>query len=221
MFLTEKQLVKVLKTNFNSICHWDTNKFDTGILQEVDLGYGVADLVISKLKPEARKKNTVLTYFDAIIYKIIESNKEISFSKLQEITKANTTTLNRAINKLIKDSYVNKVDSLVTLKKTYKGVSADSIAIEAKLKNWRRALNQAFRYRWFAKQSFVVLDSAFIKPAIANINEFKKLNVGLAEINVEGKITLHFKPIKQKPIDYTMWILLNEELKKSFFRKKK
>jgi DNA-binding MarR family transcriptional regulator len=221
MFLSEKHLVKVLKTNYFSICHWDTEKFTTTVMEEVDLGFGIADLVISKLRTNTSNAKERLTYFDAVIYKIIEAKKEISFQNLRQITKADVTSINRSLNKLIKDSYINKTDSLITFRKTYQGVSYDSIAIEAKLKNWKRALDQAFRYKWFAKKSFVVLDSVYIKPAIANLEQFKKLNVGLAEINKSGKLHLHFNPAKKDPIDYKMWMLLNEVLKKSLLSKKK
>ncbi|MEI3802327.1 MULTISPECIES: hypothetical protein [unclassified Chitinophaga] len=213
MFETESQLVDVLKKNYRAFCHWDPKKFDTKILEEVDLGYGIADLVISKLAGKKEQSNFPLNYFDALVYKIIETNKSISFEKLKEITKANSSTINGSLKKLIQDSYVAKSDSLFVFHKTYKAVAIDSIAIEAKLKNWKRALDQAFRYKWFADKSYVVLDSNYIKPAISNINEFTKMNVGLAEINLQGEVKLHFKPIKSLPIDYKMWILLNERLK--------
>jgi DNA-binding MarR family transcriptional regulator len=221
MFISEKQLVRVLKSNFNPICHWNSQRIKTTVLQEVNLGFGVADVVISKLNSRYKKSLSTLTYFDAVIYRIIETKKKISFKKLQEITRADSKSINRSLSKLIKDSYVNRKDSLLTFQKSYQGVSDDSIAIEAKLKNWRRALDQAFRYKWFAKKSFVVLDSSYVTPALTNINEFKKLNVGLAEIDFDGKLTLHFDPISQEPVDYKMWILLNEILKKRLSRKKK
>jgi hypothetical protein len=221
MFLTEKHLIIVLKSNFAPICHWNTKKFDTNIMEEVDLGFGIADLVISKMKPRFSEFKETLTYFDTIIYKIIENKKRVSFEKLKEITKADVSSINKALDKLIKESYINKKDSLITLRKSYQGVISDTIAIEAKLKNWKRALNQAFRYQWFAKKSFVVLDSINIGPAIKNIEEFKRYNVGLAEINNSGNLILHFKPVKANPIDYKMWILLNETLKNHFILDKR
>lgn len=221
MFLTEKQLVEKLKSNFSPICHWDTGKFDTAVLEEVDLGFGIADLVISKILSNPQNTSESLNYFDIIIYKIIATKKKVSFQKLKEITKADTSCLNRSLNKLIRDSYINKTDSLISIRKLYRGITNDSIAIEAKLKNWKRALDQAFRYKWFAKKSFVVLDSMHIKPAIAHIDCFKRLNVGLAEIDKDGNLIRHFNPLKSDPIDYKMWILLNETLKKSLPRKQK
>ncbi len=219
MFTSEKELVNSLKANYASICDWKTKTSNTSVLEEVDLGFGVADLVIAKLQKQTAQTTEKLTYFDTVIYRIIETNRTVTLNQLKEITKADTVALNRSLNKLIKDSYINKTDSLIKFRKSYKGISTNTIAIEAKLKNWKRALNQAFRYKWFAEKSIVVLDSHYINPALKNIEMFKSLNVGLAEINKTGTLTLHFNPQKTNPVDMKMWILLNESLKKNLLCK--
>ncbi len=222
MFITEKQLVNKLKSNFSQICNWDSVKYFTKVSEEVNLGFGVADLVISKINlKNASKKNITLNYFDIVIYKIVESNQVISFEKIKEITKANDLVIRKSLSKLMVSCYINNHDSLFQFSKSYQTIITDLIAIEAKLKNWKRALEQAFRYKWFAKKAFVVLDSINIQPAIKNITQFERLNVGLAEINKQGKVIIHFKPLKNQPIDEKMWILFNEEIKKSFLRNKK
>lgn len=221
MFASEKELVKIIKKNCNHICTWNTARFKTKILEEVDLGFGVADLVITKLSSKVKSTSTYLNHFDAIVYKIIETEKQITFEKIKEITKANHSSINSSLFKLINDSYIKQNDSLIMFRKAYEGIAKDSIAIEAKLKNWKRALDQAFRYKWFAEKTFVILDSAYISPAAKNIDKFKLYNVGLAEIDNKGKIILHFNPIKSDPIDATMWMLLNEQLKKSLSTKQK
>jgi predicted transcriptional regulator len=221
MFSSEKQLVNKLKLNYSVICNWDTIKFPTYVLEEVDLGFGIADLVISKTTKDTLKKQKVLSYFDITIYKIIESNCEVSFNKIKEITRANETSIKRSLDKLMLDSYINQTDTFFNISKSYKSIATNSIAIEAKLKNWKRALNQAFRYKWFASKSYVVLDSNFITPALLNIEEFKKYNVGLAEINKKGHLKIYFNPKSQKPIDDKMYMLLNEQLRQYLLRKKK
>lgn len=221
MFASEKQLVNKLKSNYSIICNWNTTKFPTHILEEVDLGFGIADLVISKTTNSAIKNQSALNYFDITIYKIIEDNKEISIAKIKEITKANEFNIKKSLEKLIVDSYIYQTDMLFNVTKTYKSITTNSVAIEAKLKNWKRALNQAFRYKWFASKSYVVLDSKYITPALVNIDEFKKYNVGLAEINKQGCLKIYFNPKSQKPIDDKMFMLLNEQLKQHLLRKKK
>jgi hypothetical protein len=212
MFQTEKDLVKKLKSNYSIICNWNTSTHTTTLLEEVDLGFGVADLVISKMKPLQKNKKIFLSYFDITIYKIIESNPQISFERIKCITKADSTTIKRSIEKLMLESYVKEMDTLYQLRQTYKNCLSDSIAIEAKLKNWKRALSQAYRYKWFSSMSYVVLDEKHISGAVLNIDLFKKMNVGLACIDRKGSVSLLFKPKKEKPIDEKMRILLNERV---------
>jgi hypothetical protein len=218
MFATEKQLVDKLKLNFNSFCDWNTEKFDTNILEEVNLGFGIADLVISRVTME-EVQSANLNYFDILIYKIIESNEQVSFQKIKEITKATENQIKKSLKKLLLDSYIKEQDTFFNIRDSYKSITSKTIAIEAKIKNWKRALNQAFRYKWFASQSYVVLDSKYANSAISNIAEFKKINVGLAEINIKGELTIHHKPKSEKPIDDKMFMLLNEQIKQYLLSK--
>ncbi|MEA3327259.1 MAG: hypothetical protein U9R53_08120 [Chloroflexota bacterium] len=72
-------------------------------------------------------------------------------------------------------------------------------AIELKLSNWKRALEQAFRYRSFANYSYVVLDNAHVRPAVRNINEFQRKNIGLIGLSDSGELFDYFKPEIKKP----------------------
>jgi len=89
-----------------------------------------------------------------------------------------------------------------------------TIAIEFKLKNWKRALSQAFKYRSFANLSFVILDNAFIKPALKNIELFEKSNIGL--ISYDGNnVIFHHRPSNKTPFSKTqseklLEIILNQ-----------
>ena len=72
-------------------------------------------------------------------------------------------------------------------------------AFEFKLSNWKRALKQAFRYRSFAHYSYVLMDQDFVNPALNNIDEFKRTNIGLMTIDIEGNITVYFQPNFEQP----------------------
>jgi predicted transcriptional regulator len=212
MFLTEKDLVKKIMSNYPLICNWNTNTFQTNLLQEVDLGFGIADVVISKVKSVKSLKESSLNYFDITIYKIIESKGQMSLECIKNITKADTYTIKKSLTKLMLDSYIKEIDTFYRLGKTYKSSLSDSIAIEAKLKNWKRALQQAYRYKWFASTAYVILDSNSISSAILNIDLFKKMNVGLASITKKGEVSILYKPKKEKPVDKKMEMLLNEKV---------
>ena len=67
------------------------------------------------------------------------------------------------------------------------------IAVEFKLANWRRALVQAFRYRNFANEAYVVLDEERGRRAVLNAEIFRAANVGLITINTSARIeVIHF-----------------------------
>ncbi len=69
-----------------------------------------------------------------------------------------------------------------------------TIAIELKLKNWGRALTQAFKYRAFSHCSFVIIDKDFVHRAKNNIDQFIHYNIGLASFNKKGKIKKIYEP---------------------------
>lgn len=68
-----------------------------------------------------------------------------------------------------------------------------SVAIEAKVSDWRKGLKQALRYKNFADRSYLALYESHIKSAKNNLSVFKTLNVGLIGVSDDG-ITVYFKP---------------------------
>lgn len=74
-----------------------------------------------------------------------------------------------------------------------------TIAFELKLSKWKRALVQAFKYRAFADLSYVLIDEGHSKPAINNIESFRKANIGLLSIDVQGNVKSYFEPTPEEP----------------------
>lgn len=75
-------------------------------------------------------------------------------------------------------------------------------AVEAKLKDWRKGLAQAARYRYFANRAVLVLPPAASASALPYLESFKKLGVGLWEFDMEsGKITKHTTPRETAPLN--------------------
>lgn len=72
------------------------------------------------------------------------------------------------------------------------------ISIEFKIKDWKRAIKQAFRYKNFSHASYVFLDERHIKSAANNIDYFKKYNIGLCGVS-RDKIQLYYQPREGKP----------------------
>ncbi len=72
-------------------------------------------------------------------------------------------------------------------------------AFEGKLKDWRRGLQQAFRYRYFADKAIVVMPFENAEAALANLDSFKLSSVGLWTFNVATEaIREHYTPTRVK-----------------------
>jgi len=75
------------------------------------------------------------------------------------------------------------------------------IAFEAKLKDWRCALDQAYRNTCFAHKSYVVVPKATALTAFAYIAEFKRRGVGLCYVDNTGGLTVLEEPETSIPIE--------------------
>jgi hypothetical protein len=68
------------------------------------------------------------------------------------------------------------------------------ISFELKLKNWRKAAKQAFRFKSFSNISYVVLPSKNINAAFSNLELFEKYNIGLAKFDTNCEFEILYKP---------------------------
>jgi len=75
-------------------------------------------------------------------------------------------------------------------------------AFELKISDWRRAMMQTHRYRYFANFSIVVLHSDKLKNAMKYLDTFKKINVGLWAFNPKtDKIITCYTPRPKIPLE--------------------
>jgi hypothetical protein len=69
------------------------------------------------------------------------------------------------------------------------------IAFEAKLRDWRTALDQAYRNTCFAHGSYVLLPKKAALNAIRCVGEFEKRGVGLCYVDGVGIVVLIRSPL--------------------------
>lgn len=75
-------------------------------------------------------------------------------------------------------------------------------AFEAKIKDWQRALQQAFRYRYFADKAIVVMPVANAARALDHLDTFKEMQVGLWTFDQsKSVIREHFTPTRTKALN--------------------
>lgn len=93
----------------------------------------------------------------------------------------------------------------------YQNGLRQSVAIEAKLKDWKRGLFQAYRYRRYADKSYLAVYSKHMNPPLKNIEQFKKYNVGLIEVT-DKTLQVHLHPTKENQADEFMKAVAYENL---------
>jgi hypothetical protein len=79
------------------------------------------------------------------------------------------------------------------------GQTGHVVAMELKLSAWKKALVQAFRYRSFAWESYVVLDACRANVARSKLDEFRKRNIGLATYSSCCEFVVHCRPSIRRP----------------------
>lgn len=81
----------------------------------------------------------------------------------------------------------------------YRIPRAEIWSFELKLRDWRRALYQATRYRAFSQRSFVVMPSDQDGPARRQKDRFRLAGVGLASFDPVRGIRVHVSPRRITP----------------------
>lgn len=211
MFATEKELVSFIRPCVESDSIWLQGGRRT-VFAELDLGYGIADLVAVSHNDTASIRKNSLEYFDISLLSLIQSEEKFSFEQIVYITKSPERKIHSALLTLMEDNFISFRKGYYFSHNKYADVLTDSIAIEAKLKDWRRALKQAYRYKWFADKSFVFLPLENIAVPMANVSLFERYNVGLASVSKTEGIEVVHAPYAETPISRPMRIALNEHL---------
>lgn len=196
-FVTEEHLISAIRTTFvqQSSANWQW-------IDEFNSQSGTADLVAVALrrdwKQEASMRQvpvrwlyplTMLSLGAATDVKSFSTRFGVSESAahaaLAAYTEANYCTYNPEQRVWIKAR-----DPLP--------VAERIVAVEAKLRDWRRALYQAVQYTSYAFEVWVVLDTAFLHSALVHVDEFERRGIGLLGLSANGESEL-VNPAARKP----------------------
>jgi hypothetical protein len=193
-----------------------------GYLHEFDNGSGIADLVSYKFVSEIRENIAGLAQISLPwIYPLrrMDYRKSFRLEDFADWVGVTNRTAQIALREYQMAGYCRQKNSTVWIKEYQpKPLVSEIVAFEAKLRDWKKALWQASRYRTYAHYSWVVLDDCFAKPAVEKVIEFRRLNIGLASIDGDMSLRVHYEPTKAKPLSDCRWwqsnalIAYNEKL---------
>lgn len=137
---------------------------------------------------------------------MFETEQEMVIA-LISILESKSLSINQARDFIIMqevEGLVGRPDILLKSKKNKK-----IITIELKLKNWKRALAQAYKYKSFSDISYVCMDECNIDSVLKHLDMFKKYNIGLITISKNKKVNIIFKPEATKPYSKDLYEKVN------------
>ena len=162
-----------------------------GVGDEIDAGFGIADLVAGC--STCRSLPTRPTFLDPLALGVLELARDsVSEADLQEWAPHGWRSLQRrVVEPLLMDGHLC-VNPSREGEATYIATVAATdpfnslVAVELKLRDWRRAVAQAGRYRLFAERSFVALPTSRVNTALQA--EARRNRVGVLAVDDDGSV---------------------------------
>lgn len=166
--------------------------------QEITAGYGRADLVLVKLNPDKCKirkghkqvKPLLKEHFFQILRQIPDINNEedpININELYDSILVSKSYLKYHLLKELESAgYIKQVEKEYYYKiNGWVPLVQEMIAIEAKLRDWKRGLIQANRYKSFADKSYLAILDRY--EHLVDIDLLKNQNIGLYVVSENGE----------------------------------
>ena len=220
MFEREKDLVDAFSRNIKKFLRKILNKPINRhfVIEEFDSYIGIADLILGTYRPYLSKRACREPINLNWIYPLIDFKLDevISVPEFMDKYGVSKKSASSKLSKYTEASFLDKIDNhKYVVVKEYEFVTNNVVAIEAKLKNWKRALFQARRYKKFSDFTYVLLDERYANPAISNIEEFKINNIGLITMNNSG-FNIHYLSQKQNLKKENYFVRVNEAAYSNF-----
>lgn len=170
---------------------------------EVDAGVGIADLVLTKRAARSthglRALGSISPRLAVLLNRGVGDVIETR-SALAAVLGTSEGAAQRFIAQLSLAGMAKQSRDSLTIS-TVKTLPFERlIAVEAKISDWQRVLVQAYRNLQFADESWVVLDHAFIRPAMAQMERFKVSGVGLASMDRQRGLFIHHAATTHGPM---------------------
>ncbi|WP_420390534.1 hypothetical protein [Marinobacter sp.] len=198
-FKSEKDLVDLFRAK--QTCHRSLKNYSA--VTEFECTHGIADVVLYELKKNWSENSAIGEINPGWVYSLraIPYRKEFTLDYFGSVSGLSARLARKALKEFELAGFCEqKAKNGRWIKTRQPQVIARNISsFEAKLKNWRKALEQAYRYKEFSDQSWVIMDECHISPALERIQEFSERNIGLASINTNGTFKVHSKAMKESP----------------------
>lgn len=167
------------------------NKFcSTYSSREVRVGGCIPDLVYVHFSstPDKTPWPRCWAFRHAYIIWLLRKWTTLSLERIAQFCFASANgRIGDTVNDLVVSGALEKIESgELRLSPSVKSISADVIAIEAKLWRWQRAITQAVSYKAFADYAIVAMDALQAPEDPAILERFKTNEIGLCAVSYDS-----------------------------------
>lgn len=184
------------------------------ICTEFDATNGIADIVQVRLRKNWKDNISLGKIYPRWAFALhqLPYRRVFSTQYFQEMCGTSRSTTLAILRHFTRLSYCVRRRKGWLKQRQLKPLATEIVSIEAKLSDWRRALNQAYRHLDYAHRSWVLLDATRSSAALKNLSRFKRLNLGLIILAPGRRPRVLFSPKKCLPKSGLRFWFANAEL---------
>lgn len=178
---------------------------------EIPVFSGTVDVIVGRVErmPVSTDEDHRLVGIDACVLSSLYYKQRLKLETIARRAEFEKDVVQKSIERLCRLGY--SIQSGGCYLRTSPFIT-DITSIEGKRKNWKRALQQAYRNKLFSTRSFVAMDARHARPALKNLQEFQDTEVGLAIVFGNGEIAIAYAPPYRKPSAPIMPIIAETSL---------
>lgn len=173
-------------------------------MREYEGGFGIPDLLLYSLPEKRRTKDIAsLACINPRLAPLLSAATAKKIDTLAALSISTGASLNSTRRIFLELSDIGRIKSGSSPMQGFQIAPISTppfkqvVAIEAKLRDWRRALVQAYRYIQFANESWVLIDHGTSSSALRNKEQFQAYGVGLASFATNGKLFIHVPAVNR------------------------
>jgi hypothetical protein len=188
-FTTEEQLVNRFAEQFSSARtdHWKW-------IREFSTAGGTADLVGVDLVTSSPNRESLAGIPSKWAYALycLPGDNSFTVDDLAALANVSRSSARSVLRSFCGSGFCHRIalsDQWMKITEP-KPVATKIVAVEAKLRDWRRALYQATQHATYASHSWVILDRMALNAVRFHVDEFAHRGVGLAGLSEDGEIEI-------------------------------
>jgi len=149
--------------------------------RSLPLGASMPDLLIVACNPQISSLSD-FGMLDAYILSYLRSVGRVRIDTIIERIGGPKKKILRCLSNLIEANVVIENSSVYSLSPSWRDILSEIVTVEAKVKNWKTAVEQAVRNRIFSHKSYVALP-AHIAERIRTEQIFRHFGIGLLSVD--------------------------------------